>query len=664
MAMVENVLLIWLDSNFDEKDEDCQNTLTHLRRLINTINIFTDEDECIQFLQENIEDKVCMIISGYIGNHIVPHIHDISQVDSIFIICGTKQYHEKWTRNWSKIKGVYTDMKLICDTLKQSAKERERNALGFSVVAVNDADSSKVNLDRLDPMFMYTQIIKEIFLVIEFEDKHILDLTRYCRKLFETASKYQLAEVDKFEQDYRKQTPIWWYTFESFLYPMLNRALRLSNIEVIIKMGFFIGDLHRQIDELHQQQFINIESKKIFTVYRGQGMPKDEFQKVSQTKGGLIAFNNFLSTSMVEKVSMQFAQCALANADMIGVLFTMKIDSQQSTAPFASVSEVGAYKDQENEVLFAMHTVFRIRDIKQIEDETKRLFRVELELTNDNDEDLQMLTKRIREETCPNEQGWYRVGAVLQKEGKTKQAEKVYQILVQQETDESKHGRLYCRLGDCKDNQAEYKEAIRLYKKSIEIFEKYSPDDADLAATYNNIGEVYRNTNEYASALSYYEKAIRTWRQSLSSNHPNLAMVYNNIGLVYKNLREYASALSYHERALEIQQQSLPPNHPGLGSTYNNMGNLYKNMGEYDKALSYYEKDLEISQQSLPPDHLDLGASYSNIGLLYENMKNYSKACSYYELAVQNGEQSLSSDHPILQSRRNKLDRVKNQLLS
>ena len=78
---------------------------------------------------------------------------------------------------------------------------------------------------------------------------------------------------------------------------MLNRALRLLELGIVVKMGFFIGDLHRHIAHLHRVQFGGDNSKNIFKVYRGQGMLITEFEKLKQTIGGLLSFNNFLSTS-------------------------------------------------------------------------------------------------------------------------------------------------------------------------------------------------------------------------------------------------------------------------------------------------------------------------------------------------------------------------------
>jgi hypothetical protein len=37
IQMVQNVLLIWLDNNIDDNSNDCRNTITQLRRVVNNI---------------------------------------------------------------------------------------------------------------------------------------------------------------------------------------------------------------------------------------------------------------------------------------------------------------------------------------------------------------------------------------------------------------------------------------------------------------------------------------------------------------------------------------------------------------------------------------------------------------------------------------------------
>ncbi|UJR15400.1 hypothetical protein I4U23_002347 [Adineta vaga] len=119
---IQSVLLIWLDGSIDKNNEDCQNTMIQLRRAVIDLNTYTNGDQCIQFIETIKGRKACMIISGSLGQHTVPRVHDLSQVDSIFIFCGNKQRHEEWAKEWPKIKGVFTEIKPICEALKQAVQ--------------------------------------------------------------------------------------------------------------------------------------------------------------------------------------------------------------------------------------------------------------------------------------------------------------------------------------------------------------------------------------------------------------------------------------------------------------------------------------------------------------------------------------------------------------
>lgn len=648
LQMVQNVLLIWLDSNIDENSNDCRNTIRHLRRIVNTINTFTDGQKCIEFLNTLGDEKVCMIISGFLGQHIVPSIHNLSQVDSIFIFCGNIQRHEGWIKDWSKIKGIFIEINPICEALKQAAQQCEQNAISISIMNTGD-DLMKSDIDQLDPSFMYTQIMKEILLTITFEQQHMNEFIEYCQEVF-IENESELKNVDQLAGKYDQYTPIWWYTYECFLYPMLNRSLRMMDTNLIIKLGFFISDLHRQIEQLHREQFQSDDSREEFIVYRGQGMEMKDLKKMTGTKGGLLSFNCFLSTSKDRQTSLEFAQRALTNDEMIGVLFVMTINSARSNTPFASVVDVGYFGAQENEILFSMHTVFRIGQIKSIDD-NPRLVRVELTLTSDNDKDLRQLTDHIREETFPDAEGWYRLGLVLGKMGQSGKAEQVFQILLEQETDENAKTPIFNQLGLMKDELGEYEAAIQYFNKSIEIEEKCIPrDEQSLAASYNNIGVVYSSMGDYSKALSSHEKALTVQKQSLPSTHLHLASSYANIGSVYYRMGDYHKALSSHEKALTIEQQSLPPNHPTLAMSYGNIGNVYCRLDDYPKALSSYQKTLAIQQQSLPSTHPSLAMSYNNIGNVYLSIGDYPKALSSHEEALTIRQQSLPSIHPSLAS--------------
>ncbi|CAF0899916.1 unnamed protein product [Adineta steineri] len=637
---MQNVLLIWLDNNIDGNNDDCQNTITKLRCIVNDISTFIDDDQCFEFIQTVVDKKVCMIISGSLGQHLVPRVHNMTQVDSIFIFCGNKKYHEQWTKDWPKIKGVFTDITPICEALKDAAHQCEQNAIPMSFVGTNK------KLDQLDPSFMYTQILKEIILTITFNQKHIQDYFDYCRGAF-VDNEEEIVNIKRLEGEYHKKTPIYWYSCQMFLYPMLNRALRLMDGDIITHMGFFIGDLHRQIEQLYQKQYTGTTVAKTFTVYRGQGLSARDFEQMSKTKGGLISFNNFLSTSTVRNISLCFAQNAARNPDQVGVLFIMKVNPAQSTIPFASIAGISKFQGEE-EVLFSMHSVFRIQDIKQMGG-NNRLYEVNLTLTADNDPELSRLTDYIRKESYPDSEGWYRLGLVLHKMGQFNKAEDIYQVLLDQTKDDKDKAPKYHQLGSITMDQGKYEEALTYYEQSLSINQKtLPPNHPDLASSYVGIALVYCSIGDYPKALSSHEKALKIKQESLPPNHPDLAASYNNIGGVHYNMGNYPEALSSHEKALEIQQQSLPPNHPDFASSYNNIGLVHDNMDNYPKALSFHEKALEIRQQSLPPNHPDFATSYNNIGEVHNHASNYPKALSYFEKALEILQQSFPHNHPDL----------------
>ncbi|CAF1032869.1 unnamed protein product, partial [Adineta steineri] len=110
-------------------------------------------------------------------------------------------------------------------------------------------------------------------------------------------------------------------------------------------MGFFIGDLHRQIEQLHQEQYTGTTAEDTFTVYRGQGLSTGDFEQMMETKDGLISFNNFLSTSKDRDVSYAFAASNQANPDLFGILFVIKVHPSPSTSPFASIAGINNAED-------------------------------------------------------------------------------------------------------------------------------------------------------------------------------------------------------------------------------------------------------------------------------------------------------------------------------
>ena len=652
---LEGVLLIWLDSNINKKSSDYRKTITELERVVNNVKTFVDGGECIQFIEDRPNEKIFILISGSLGQRLVPQFHDTIQIKCIFIFCGDKQRHEQWAKKWTKVKGIFTDISLIGEALRQASEEYKQNEVSISSGERVPAKTS----NRLDPSYMYTQLLKEVFLSIDFEQENLQEFVNHCRETY-AGNVAQLCVLDEFKTKYRHHTPVWWYTRECFVYPMVNRSLRIMDVDNLIEMGFYICDLHRQLVQLHSEQFKQHDYNNPFVVYRGQGMPKVESQKILASKGGLISFNNFLSTSKDRISSLQFAQDAATNVELVGVLFVMNIDPSRSTTPFASIGDLSYFQDSDDEVLFSMHSIFRINDIKTIDGDS-RLVEVNLTMMSDDDHDLKALTDLVRKKLSQHSNGWYRLCQLLLEMGKSSRARQIYERLLDKTPDERERGNLYRHIGSIKADEGDYEGAIiDIEKALVRLTKTLLSNHPHLAFSYNKIGIAYEKIQQHSKALESHENALQIYQKIRPPDHPDVAFSYDYMGLVYNGMKEYKKALSLHERALEIRQKTLQIDDPDLARSFNNIGVVYNNMEDYDKALSFHEKALHIRQATLLDSHPDLASTYNNIGLIYRKLGDFSKAVSFHERALEIGQRSLPPDHPDLKLYKKNLDSLLN----
>jgi len=652
--LCQNFDLIWLDENIHQNNENCRNSIMKLREVIGTVDTFVDIDECIDFVTDQMNETVVMVTSKKYIRQLLPLIPDLPQVKSIYILCQNQTVNTTCTYQCTKVKGIFIDVTSICEVIKQALKDHDQNEVSISF-ANSKNGTTNVSKDNLDCSFMYTEILKEILLTVEFTDEHFTKFLTFCRTELSGKTR-ELKNVDKIQQEYKQHTAIWWYTCETFLYSMLNRALRLMDIDTIVKVGFFVCDLHNQLTLLHAEQFNEHTSSNSFTVYRGQGLSQLDFDKMKENTNGLLAFNNFLSTTKDRRVSLKFIRRSVINTDLVPILFIMHIDPMIRRTPFANITDVSAIKGEE-EILFSMHSVFRIRQIKKL-DSDNTIWEVVLTLTSQNDPQLHALTETVRKET-KGSNGWHRLGKLMIKLAKLDQAEELYRSLLRKDEDLDTKADIVHQLGYIYSNQAKHEDAIAYYQTSLEIWKKCLPVNHPLLATsYSNIGNVYNRMGEFSKALEYYQTSLEILKKSLPADHPDLATSYNNIGLVYDAIGEYLKALEYFQTSLEMRRKSLPVDHPDLATSYNNIGSVYDAIGEYLKALEYYQTSLEMRRKSLPVDHPDLATSYNNIGRAYDDMGEYSRALEYYEKSLEMRRKSLPVDHPDLAASYNNIGGV------
>ena len=253
---IENFILIWLDATITKL------TINRFQQFVNLIRSFDDSDQCIDFLSDIKNEKIFLIVSDTFGQQLADLINNFDQIDSIYVFCKDRGKAERWALKEKKIKGVFTKIEPIYDALRRDIRQCEDDLIPFSILS-----STYSQQDRPDQLFIVTQLMKEILLEMEYSPDSKFEFTEYCASIYQDNS-YQFDLITKFRSDYQASTSIWWYTSECFIYSILNKAFRIRDIDILIKMGFFIRDLHQEIQRLHSK----LNKQNRLMVYRGQGI--------------------------------------------------------------------------------------------------------------------------------------------------------------------------------------------------------------------------------------------------------------------------------------------------------------------------------------------------------------------------------------------------------
>ena len=545
------------------------------------------------------------------------------------------------------------------------------------------ANSTASDLDQLTAEFMYTQLLKENLLDMEYNEKALKDMVAHWMQKKNLATS-ELEFINNFVQKYDSTNAIRLYTHRTCIYRAINEALRLLKADVIVKMGFFVQDLHQEIKKLHKEQ-THLSNGERLTLYRGQGSSEADLEGFKAREGGLVAFNGFLSTSVDRDVSLALAESNSKDPEspnQVGILFRLTVDPKNASTPFADIRHVSKHPE-ENEILFSTHPVFRIGKVSVVEG-YDNVYEVLLTLTADNDEDLLKMTGFMKKKlTGDNAQA--RLAKLLIKTEHYVAAEELYKDLLKQEPSSTDAASYYHHLGFIKDKTCNYQEGIKKYKMAIAIRERNlhrefswfaesyrlisdaheyvgniqeAKDCRDMADKYQDLISLFQlparashhDETEATITLASSQEEIDGRKTVLATALHLLASTYENVGVLHKETEDYTKALPYHYKALDIREGICPEKHSSLAISYNNIGKVYFCMGQKEGAWSVFKKALEIAQEAFVDLDPDLATCLKNIGTMLSEMGKHSEAQICIERALTIQTRILPANHRDLSS--------------
>ncbi len=175
-----------------------------------------------------------------------------------------------------------------------------------------------------------------------------------------------------------------------------------------------------------------------------------------------------------------------------------------------------------------------------------------------------------------------------------------------------------------------FNEATPYHYEALRIAEEYrGPDtlsiERNMASAYNGIGSICRAMNEYDEAMRVYKKALEL--ETKHSNYRGMAINLANMGAVYFERQEFDRAEEYYRASLENNEKAELP--MGIALCRINIGEIYEVQGKFDDALREYEQAYDVMIDTSDKWHwLDACFAIANIHI---RKGDYAQAAEYLD---------------------------------
>ncbi|CAF1285183.1 unnamed protein product [Didymodactylos carnosus] len=359
--------LIWFNQNADTHETDIQHTKEKLLEINDHVLFFNSKDQCLDYIKSTINERVLLVMSGPASFDLLPEIYPLKQVDSIFIFCINAENYEPLLNEYSqKVIGIYTTRIQLTEAIEEVLRLLRQQLQAWLLFDEQKQKSTRnIGMESLAYLYQF-HLKKKLILKFTTQNARQLMIDR-CKDYYRGNEK-ELKNIQEFELTYRSDQAIIWYTRQCFIYKMVNKALRIQDLEALYIFRYFIRDLSRALRRRYNKQNLKAPLK----LYRGLKLCQDEFQMLKQRQS--ISTNGFLSTSRSKEVAVKFAskmpstpnpdhQTKHERCQIEPIMMEILVNTASChTAVLADISDLSVYP-QEQEVLFDLDSTFRIEKL-------------------------------------------------------------------------------------------------------------------------------------------------------------------------------------------------------------------------------------------------------------------------------------------------------------
>ncbi|CAF4042054.1 unnamed protein product [Rotaria sp. Silwood1] len=500
------------------------------------------------------------------------------------------------------------------------------------------------DLNRESGSFIYLQLFKRIIQNIVPNqvamNKSKQEMLEKCH-LYYRDNKKEMENIAKFEREYTSNQAIKWYTNDSFIYKLVNKALRTEDINTLYTYRFYIRDLRACLAE--NCQLLREYTSKMM-VYRGAKMSKTEIERLCNSIGHLLAVNGYLSTSRNKCVSEMFAGIGsnnLSNTDNIeAIIFFIEVDLEKSSETIlADIQHLSSHKDEE-EVLFDFGSVFKIESMEY--DEQLHYWKCSLSASDEGYTVGKEYINYAENELGKCDDIELIFGSLLLEMGEWSKGRIYFENLKQRR---SYDPRISFFVGLIHQISGELDQALsHLMRAFNSIISQKKEFMAFTALVCCSILQLYHMKGDLNRALRFGDKALELCQQvSEYENVMITAQVLMSIGLVHFDKGNDDTSLEYLERSFRLLQRICPFDNPAIMNCLNSLSCAHYHKGDYNKALDCLLRCAEIGEQLLPIDHPIISSIENNIGKQFYKQGKYDEALQRFRRAADIDERTSTS---------------------
>ncbi|UJR07901.1 hypothetical protein I4U23_012184 [Adineta vaga] len=622
----DTVTLMWFNPSDDDKN-----------KTIDKMNIicYTDIDVLSQSMETTKNQKIFVIISANDAVKYLAAILELLSSNSLFIFPENSTYLFDHVIK-EKIVGNFKNSIDLIQAIKETVEKFNKSI--ELVSNDNQYQQGTCDLSKYSGRYLWFQLFHEVIQHLSPDDDCGAkeEMLNVCRQFYQNNDQ-TLKMIDEFDRTFQINDCICWYTKSTFVFEIINKALRTEDIEQLYQFRYYVAGLSKQLDRQCEKMKNEREEKLI--LYRGSGMHKQELESLMLMVGKLIATNEYWSTSRNVSRAEMFIR---RESNFIPVLYKIECDLNhcKDSIIFADISSLSHFGSAEEEYLFNAGSIFQVEGIEQ--DVKNDIYSIKIKTTDKGGE----LAKQYKEDYRADmdyESPRMMIGILLKRIGLYEKSLGYFRELLKNPGDE-KLSHIHNRIGIALQHQNKCEEALEHFNKAYNLaIASDSEDEIHLALILHGKGLVFDKIQRSSEALDCYKRAIKKFKDTIGDNNRSSADIYSCIGRYHSRKADYKTARFYQNKVSEIRQSCLPPNHHIHAFSYIDVAKTYFIEKRYNKALEYQLKALKLRQDCLLPDHLNIASSLHYIGTIYFAMKKPDEALDYYQKSLEMTRKCLSS---------------------